>query len=295
MSRQNFGVCLLLLCMGYSDCLPAVQTQTPVTGKQCGRVQSRPHQPAISSADRATLARLSDRSRHLKSVLSPDDPEAISQKSFERAFPRSQLTRWKRLQPHFPPSTENGLNIAFLLAYYREDYARNIDRLLWPCRLWARELRMIDRVSDQEIARFERKHGLNESIVLADLSEQAMGLLTTLYDTHRDLHALQLACSLFLNGAPAEGQAESIGGYWLLRSADLMRAAAGSLGAQQNIAEVLVEYEPENPFSDSYPSLRKSIAKLRRFTHNRDRRVAAGAQGVLKQVHVSVRQAKRHE
>lgn len=228
--------------------------------------------PPSSAADQAALEKLDGM---VLRVANRDSAEPVSPAVFEHAFPRTQMARWKRLQRHYSPSTEYGLDIAFLLAYYRVDYSQNIGRLLWPYKMWlyAREW------PEQRYEKLIKKLDVDENTGWAVLSDKAAGCLTTLYDSRRDIHALQLACRMWLTGGPKEGQDGIIADVWLHHPKDLMRAAAGEINSQRNIAEVLVASDGMEP---ELPPPAKILARLHKLEHSHDLRVAAGARGVLK-------------
>jgi hypothetical protein len=219
------------------------------------------------AADTAALARLRQGIQQL-------EERQISPKQFEEQLPRSNVSNWQRLQRQIGATRSGAGDLAFVLAYYNVDRARNVDRLLQSHRRWLRPRPRALR-DDQEPTRLERHDGAIVGTIARDLQ--------ILYLKFRDTSLLRTLVSLQLDGGPAEEQTDILQELWPEDRIRMLRVAAGSTAAVENLADIFLMMDDDT--ERGRKDLAEGRSEIAALTRHPDHRVAQAARGVLAQLH----------
>jgi hypothetical protein len=193
----------------------------------------------------------------------------ISLHRLEKLLPRTNVSRWQRLQRLVAPDRRDYADVTLMLAYYGVEYDTNERRLLRPYYAWKRFQKSVRTSSGGDV--LPRS---NSDASAADPVD-VPGELALLYRKHHDRRSLGDLLSLETDGSIAEAQADVLQYLWDERPVTLLRAAYGSSTRLHVLADML-ETGIETPADRA-----ANIADLKAFSRRADARVAGSARRLI--------------
>lgn len=209
----------------------------------------------LDAADRRAL-------EHVISAVTQFEYERNT-RDFTRAAPKTLIPTWRRLQSRLAPNERGYPSVAFALAFYQVDYARNIERLLAQYRIARRAYD-----ADQEPA-LPPRYGEAEELLPNDLY--------ILFERFHDPVSLGRLMDLRTDGAMAENQSWWLHDIWTSRPTATLLAANKSPVRLERLADT-INYEANPAYAAD--KFRHDHATLARLMRSRDRRVAHTSRAV---------------